>query len=242
MSAAIFYDNPVALDSQRHADLGLVGIPDFGFARPSNCIPINLVEFSQAAKFYPIGFIGGEAPFPAAIVGLRKDNLYVDARGRWKAGAYVPAYVRRYPFILAEGVGDDRLALCIEDSPAVATATGGQRLFENGQPSPATRQALEFCHAYHAAGVATQPFTKALIDAGLLVDRRASATLAAGDKASLDGFKVVDLDKLQSLPAKTLKEWNGRNWLVPLYAHVQSMHNWGDLVDLLAASRRATAR
>jgi hypothetical protein len=244
MSLAFFYNNPVALDSTRHANLALAPTSNMGFARPSNAIPINLVEFSQAAKCYPIGFIGGEKLFPVAIVGLGKDNLFVDADGRWKAGAYVPAYVRRYPFIFAEGVegvDKDRLTLCIEDSPGVVTSVGGQRLFENGKPSWATQQALEFCQAYHAAGLATQPFTKALIEAKLLVDRRADATLTAGGKASLDGFKSIDLDRLQSLPAKTLNQWNGRNWLVPLYAHVQSMHNWGDLVELLAARQKEAA-
>jgi len=230
----LLYNNPVPLDAVRHANLRLAGNADLRFARPTNAIPINLPEFPQAARCYPIGFIGGGQLYPVAIVGLRQDNLFVDDQGRWKAGAFVPAYIRRYPFILGEGLGDNRMALCIDDAPSVMSAVSGAPLFEYGQPSAATRQALEFCQAYHAAGLATRAFTQALIDAGLLVERRVDATLTTGDTAALTGFNVVDPDKLQALAAKTLGQWNGRNWLAPLYAHIQSMNNWSHLVDLLA--------
>jgi hypothetical protein len=239
---SILYTNPVALDSQKHAYYGLRTIPDLKFASASNIIPINMVEFPLAARDYPIGFVGPEDNlFPAAIVGLQKENLFVDEQGHWKPGAYIPAYVRRYPFLLGQTGSDDKLMLCIEDTPEVLSAGGGQPLFKDGQVTAATQQAIDFCNAFRAAGEETAPFIKALLAAGLLVDRQANAKLSTGTSAALTGFKAVDEEKLRALPARTLNQWNGRNWLVPLYAHIQSMNNWGDLVDLLAERQKAEA-
>jgi hypothetical protein len=238
----VLYTNPVPLDSQKHANRGLRGIADLKFARATNTIPINMVEFPLAARDYPIGFIGPKDNlFPAAIVGLQKDNLFVDEQGHWKAGAYIPAYVRRYPFILGEAGGDAKLILCIDDTPEVMAEGVGQPLFKNGQPTAAAQQAIDFCNAYRAAAEETAPFVKALLAAGLLVDRQANAKLNTGASSALTGFKAVDEEKLRSLPARTLNQWNGRNWLVPLYAHIQSMNNWGDLVDQLAERQKAEA-
>ncbi len=236
----LFYDKPMLLDSVRHADLALQELDDLGFARASNAIPINLVEFPLVARDYPIGFLGeGDDTYPVAIVGLQADNLFVDGKGRWKPGVYIPAYVRRYPFIFAENTEASELSLCLDDTPKVIAKKGGHKLFESGKPTVVTERALEFCKSYHAAALATKPFAKALFDAGLLIERQANAELKAGGSFVLNGFKSIDEEKLRSLPAKTLGQWNAQNWLAPIYAQIQSSLNWGNLVDLMAARKEA---
>jgi hypothetical protein len=236
MTIAMFYQNPRPLDAGKDADLKVRKITDLGFARDVNTIPINLGEFAQAAKYYPIGFVG-ETAIPAAIVGLRKGNLFLDENGRWKSGVYVPAFVRRYPFMFADTAVKNQFQLCIDDTPRAVTGDEGQALFEAGKPTALTSHALEFCRAFHQGGQLTERFAKAVKDAGLLVSRQAETRLAEGTTFSLGGFQSVDPEKLRKLQTRTLGLWNERNWLAPLYAHIQSMNNWNDLMTLLDPSQ-----
>jgi hypothetical protein len=238
--STLFYRNPVLLSAGQHAAVGLREIRDFSFARDANAIPVNLVEFPLVARHYPIAFVGGSDPYPAAIVGLKEGNLFVDGEGAWKPGCYVPAYVRRYPFIFADDKDRGLLSLCVDEE--VLSAEGTQKLFEDDKPTPATDRALEFCKSYHAAAMPTQAFAKAVADQGLLNERQATAQLNDGGSFVLTGFKTLDPEKLTKLPGEVLADWNGRGWLQPLFTMAQSMTNWGELVDLLAAVDEATGR
>ena len=238
--STLFYRNPVLLNAGQHAAQGLREITDFSFAREANAIPVNLVEFPLVARHYPIAFVGGSDPYPAAIVGLKEGNLFIDGEGAWKPGCYVPAYVRRYPFIFADDKDRGLLSLCIDEE--VLTGEGGQPLFEDDKPTAATDRALEFCKSYHAAAMPTQAFSKAVVEQDLLSDRQATAQLNDGGSFVLTGFKTLDGEKISKLPGDVLADWNAKGWLSPLFAMAQSMTNWGELVDLLAAVDEATGR
>jgi hypothetical protein len=232
MSTALFYDNPRPLDAVRDADLKVREITDLSFARDANTIPINLVEFTQAARHYPIGFVG-DAALPAAIVGLQKQNLFIDDEGLWKPGVYVPAFVRRYPFIFAETNEADQFSLCIDDDPRAVSVTQGRPLFLDGKPAPLINHALDFCRSFQMAARETDAFVKAIKKSGILVERKAETRLAEGASFTLAGFKAVDPERLRKLPARTLALWNEKNWLAPIFFHIQSMTNWNDLMELI---------
>ena len=237
--STLFYRNPVLLNAGQHAETGLREIRDFSFAREANAIPVNLVEFPLVARHYPIAFVGGDDAYPAAIVGLKEGNLFIDGEGAWKPGCYIPAYVRRYPFIFADDKDRGLLSLCVDEE---VLGEGGQKLFEDEKPTAATDRALEFCKSYHAAAMPTQEFAKAVIGQGLLTDRQASAQLNDGGSYVLTGFKTIDGEKISKLSGEVLADWNAKGWLAPLFAMAQSMTNWGELVDLLAAVDETTAR
>ncbi len=240
MSTALFYENPRPLDAVRDADLRVREITDLGFAREANTIPINLVEFSQVARHYPIGFVG-EAALPTAIVGLQKENLFVDNEGAWRPGVYVPAFVRRYPFIFAETDDVDQFTLCIDDDPRAVSLAEGRPLFQNGQAAPLINQALEFCRSFQVAARETDAFVRAIKKSGILVERKAETRLAAGASFTLAGFQSVDPDRLRKLPARTLALWNEKNWLAPIFIHLQSMTNWNDLMELIPSVQAGKA-
>jgi hypothetical protein len=112
----LFYGAPRPLDSRRHASKRLRATNDLGFARRTNSIPLNGIEFLLAVKHYPIVFTASEPAVPVAVVGLReRENLYIRPDGSWETGAYVPAYVRRYPFIFLEHAGGGQFTLCIDE-------------------------------------------------------------------------------------------------------------------------------
>ena len=177
------------------------------------------------------------AATPVAILGLRdRENLFINARGEWQSDTYIPAYIRRYPFIFSETPGDDQLMLCIDNDSSVINEQAEQKFFEaNGTPSPLAQNALEFCKSYHAAAQQTAEFSQALGKSGLLVTRQAELNVADGQRIQFSGFRVVDEQKLGDWPDAEFLEWRRRGWLPFLYAHLFSGAQWSRLSNLLRA-------
>lgn len=79
----LFYERAGALNRERHQKLRIEPVPNrFTFAAKTNAMLLASTELAEAARDYPIVFVGQEGgPFSlAALVGLRNDeNLMVDA-------------------------------------------------------------------------------------------------------------------------------------------------------------------
>ena len=98
-----WYERPVLLDRERHRRRRVQPAGGFAFARRAHSLVLAAAEFNEACKEYAIVFTRSPAGkvVPVAMLGLRAgDNLFVGEDGRWDA-RYVPAFVRRYPFVLA---------------------------------------------------------------------------------------------------------------------------------------------
>ena len=233
----LFYSNPVPLDAKKHATLGLKRDFGLGFTRQVNAVPVNMIEMPQACHFYPIAFSPDGNATPVALLGLRdNENLFVDAKGRWEENMYIPAYIRRYPFIFSEVPGSDQLTLCVDSNNAVVDEKADQKFFEkDGKPTALSQNALEFCKSYHAAAQQTIEFSKALAQSGLLVDRQAEISTGEGQRISFSGFRIVDEEKLAGMADEDFLEWRRKGWLPFLYAHLFSGAQWQRLTTLLRA-------
>ena len=176
----LFYKQPRPLDAKTHGNIRLKDNANFDFARNANSVPVNGIEFVIAQRHYPIVFTGAAKPYPAAVLGLRVDqNLVIGAEGRWVEGGYVPAYVRRYPFVFIEAP-EDTLILAIDEGSSLLVDEGPHKLFDDaGKPTPLVNGALQFCGAYQANFKQTLEFVDSLVQHDLLVDNRADAVLAA---------------------------------------------------------------
>jgi hypothetical protein len=231
----LFYTAPMALDAQRHAKLGLKKNFGLGFTAKVNAVPINMIEMPQICHFYPIAFSPDASATPVALLGLRdQENLFVDKKGEWMENAYIPAYIRRYPFIFSETPGNDQLTLCVDNDGAVVDEKSDQKFFEtDGKPTALSQNALEFCKSYHAAAQQTLQFSKALAASGMLVTRQAEVNVGNGQRINFAGFRIVDEQKLAEMPDKDFVEWRQKGWLPFLYAHLFSGAQWQRLTQLL---------
>jgi hypothetical protein len=236
-----FFKAVSALDAGRHGGLKLDRADGFGFAAGANALPLGLSEITIAAQHYPIVLTEGPHPVPVAILGYRsEENLFVDPAGAWLDDAYVPAYVRAFPFILLEPPGTDTVYLGVETT-ARMLGERGEPLFEDGKPTRLVADALTFAVAYRDDVKRAGEFGRALADAGLLQPNEARLTFKSGGVARLDGFRVIDPAKLDGLDDQVILEWRRRGWLAPLYTIAPSAARWGRIVTLANDRRQAPA-
>lgn len=231
----LFYSKPTPLDGKAHSNKALVKDFGLGFTQGVNAVPVNLIELPQICHFYPIAFSPDDNATPVAILGLRdNENLFVNAKGEWEQDTYIPAYIRRYPFIFSEVPGGDQLSLCIDMVDGVVADKGEQRFFDDeGKATQLSQNALEFCKSYHAAAQHTVEFGKELAASGILVDRQAEINIGGGKKINFAGFRIIDEKKLSELDDATFLEWRKKGWLPFLYAHLFSGAQWQRLTRLL---------
>ena len=85
-------------------------------------MPINAVEFGLAVRHYPIVFTSADPALPVAVLGLRSgQNMFIGDDGAWESSNYVPAYIRRYPFIFMSSSDGLQFTLCVDvESEAVS--------------------------------------------------------------------------------------------------------------------------
>lgn len=231
---AFFYQQPQVLDRERHKALR-VKAGDARFAARNQAVPLVVTEFPEAALEYPIVFArGNEGPWVAlAVTGLEAGrNAFVDAQGQW-LGRYVPASVRRYPFILAES-GSNQLSLAA-DMAAPQLGAEGEPLFdEKGEPTALVRQVLQLLTDFQSQAAGTDALARTLHDTGLLVQQNLQVRLGDGRNAVVDGVWIVDEAKLRALPDDKVLAWFKGGELTALHAHMLSLRN---LVPLLERSQ-----
>lgn len=233
MSDLVYYERPVLLDRDKHRQRRVRGGHGFAFARKANAAVLAAVEFNEACKEYAIVFTrgaGGQV-VPVVMLGLRgQENLFVDEAGAWD-GRYVPAFVRRYPFVLAE-LPAQGLGVCIDEACAGVNDSEGEPLFDaQGQETPFLRNAVEFLTRYQREMARTATFCQRLEQAGVLVEMNAKADLVDGRSFTVNGLLVVDEKKLMALPDATVQDMFRAGELHLASMHLVSLSNMQRLVD-----------
>ncbi len=238
----LFYRNAVPVNSKQHTELSVKAGGDFGFARQVNSVPLTAVEFRPAARDYVLVFAGeGEGIMPVAILGTgAEQNAFVNDDGSWGAD-YVPAFVRRYPFVFASGDDGKTFTLCIDDGfPGCNTEGRGERLFDSdGNRTQYLNNVLNFVQEYQAQFQRTRALCAELDKLGLLEPMQATFTQPDGTKRNLTGFKAVNRAKLKALDDDKLLAMAKSDALELIYLHLQSMGNFGPLLKRIGATPMA---
>lgn len=236
MANLLFYENPVALSKADHKDLKIKKMTnDFSFAAKTNSVILAGVEFTEAAKEYPIVFArAGETIVPVALLGLRnEENLFVAEDGSWDA-RYVPAFVRRYPFVLAETGDAGQRVVCIDENFAGFSKDEGEPLFDGEEATPILTQALDFLDEYQKQYVRTEAFVKRLQDNDLLMSLNAKVDMTDGAQFALTGLLAVDEKKLLQLEDAKALEFFRSGELAWVYCHLMSLGSMSGMIQRIA--------
>ena len=223
----LFYKDLMPLSSVEHADFHARPMDNADFLINQHAVPLTSDEFVSACRFFPIVFSAGDNPVPLALMGLNEGvNTFVDDNGKLINPVYVPAYVRRYPFMLARlQQGSEELSLCFDPtSNAIGKFDEGDALFENGQPTQPVEAILEFCKNFEEAGQRTGLFMEELKKADLLMEGEVSIQQEGVDKPYIyRGFQMVDENKLRELRGDVLRKLMQNGILGLIFAHLFSL-------------------
>jgi hypothetical protein len=228
----LFYRSAVPVTPERHKDWSVRVGESYAFAAEVNSVPVTAVEFAEAAAHYPLVFAGNETSvFPAIILGLGEhENRHVTPDGAW-TGRYIPAFVRRYPFIFSQDEAGTVFTLHIDETFSGCNQAGrGERLFDaDGAQTQYLRGVLGFLQEYQARFVRTRAYCDRLMQLKLLQPMQAQFTLGSGEQRQLSGFMVVDRARLKALPAETLAELLASDELECTFLHLASLRHFAEM-------------
>ena len=224
-----------AMRVDRHGHLRLRKLADYRFAAGESQVPLVFSEMLEAAKHFVIVFPNASPERPVALLGdQRGRNRFVDESGQWKA-AYLPAYLRRYPFTLAmaDDGPDDRYAVLLDRSAPHLSPEEGEPLFEGGEPagSGPVADAMAFLQRFQREADAVADHFRPLEEAGVLVERSLDVRRGGEIARRIGGVRVVDRERLAGLNDATLSAWARNGLLEAVHAHLLSLSNLRRLID-----------
>ena len=241
----LFFNDLVPLSTQQHADWKLQPQDKAPFMVGNHAVPITVDEFIVAGRVYPIVFSAGDNSVPIILMGLNEGmNMYVNDDGTLKQPVYVPAYVRRYPFLLAKLRNDsDELSLCFDPTAnGIGADVDGEPLFADGQPSEITQNILKFCEQFEQSGAQTAKFMEDLNKLGILIDGEVQIQPEGSEQPFIyRGFKMVDEAKLRDLRGDELRKMAQNGMLPLIYAHLFSLQIISQIFQAQVASGKMPA-
>lgn len=240
----LFYNDLRPLSSQDHGDWRIRPANAAPFLAGQHAVPLTVEEFPLVQRRMPIVFAVGDDPVPLALMGLNEGvNVFVKDDGTLVDNeTYVPAYVRRYPYLLAKLRPDtDELSLCFDPtSDLLGAYDDGEKLFDNGEPTEVTKAILGFTEQFEQAGQRTAAFIAELKELGLLIDGEVQIQPEGSAQPFIyRGFQMVDEKKLADLRGDQLRKMSQSGMLPLIYAHLFSLSLMRDVFAKQSASGRA---
>jgi hypothetical protein len=229
----LFYQDLMPLNSRDHGAWRARSMDSAPWLRGQHAIPLTVEEFPQAQRHFPIIFASGDNPVPLALMGLNEGvNVFVNDEGKVDSPIYLPAYIRRYPFLLAKLTQDTQeLSLCFDPtSDMIGDFSDGEPLFADGEPTQATQNALNFCENFEQAGQRTAAFIDELKKHDLLMEGEVAIQQEGVEQPFLyRGFQMINQEKLRQVRGDVLRTWNQNGMIAMIYAHLFSLDLMRDI-------------
>lgn len=233
----------VPVSSTRHGNKSILPLSSFSFAKQQNLIPVIALEFAQAAREFPIVFVENNGKYGVFVLcGLHNgENLFVDAEGRWSAD-YVPATLRRYPFVFAKGEDEKGYVLCIDEDSGLLVDEGATPLFNaEGEREPALDKALTFVSTYQKSAIVSEKLCDLVQEHDLLKPLNLELKGQDGKTVKMNGLLTVDEKKLNALSDDLYLTLRSRGFLSLIYAHLLSLGSLNLLVRRMSAKAAVPA-
>ena len=223
------YKNIELINTQLHKNHSVKLTDGFGYAKEHMSVPITAAEFYESCKDYPILFVKDATDnwSASAMLGYQEGvNLFIDKKGAWEKSRYIPASIRRYPFIFVAQENRE-LSLAIDtDALSLSDADKERKLFtDDEKPSEFTTSVLGFMGQFQRDAQATSEFIAQLDKLGLLEEKIAHVITADEKSHQINGFYTINEEKLQHLSKKKKEEICDRNVYPLIIAHLISLSN-----------------
>ena len=223
----LFYKKLVPITKHEHGNWSARQTEKAIWLANQHAVPLTVEEFPAAQRSFPIIFSAGDNPVPLALMGLNEGvNVFVDDEGALLEQVYMPAYARRYPFMLAKLTQtSEELSLCVDPtSDLVGEFDDGKPLFVDGEPSESCQATLKFCEQFEVAGNKTGAFMEELKKHDLLMDGEMSVQPDNMDEPIVyRGFRMIDQNKLREVRGDVLRGWSKSGLLPLIHAHLFSL-------------------
>ena len=227
------YKNLQVLDKEKHKELKISPLDNLNFAKQTAFLPVVANEIALVGATFPVVFTAEENTSLVALVSLGGDSLGVNDEGKWITG-YVPSFLRKYPFSIASTKENaDQKVILIDEDSALFSKSKGKALFKkDGEKSETLEHAISFLTSHEQQSTVTKNIIKEIAQSGILDAREISVGEGDEKKVLVNGFKVVDKEKLYKLSDDVLASWVRRGIITFIDAHIKSLENIQTLFKL----------
>ncbi len=221
------YNNIELITKDEHKDFGVANVEGYAHSKELTTSMITMSEYYQSCKNYPIVFSKNEEEgwFSVALLGLEKENKFLNEDNTWKEDCYIPAYVRRYPFIYIKN--EDDLLLGFDADHKIEKKEADARYFfdDEGEKTEFVDKVLNFMNQVQNSSKETKEFIETLDELDLLEASNITGKNADGEDISITGFWILKEEKLNELTQKNKTMLCKKNYMQPITAHLISLSN-----------------
>jgi hypothetical protein len=172
-------------------------------------------------------------------------NMFIQPNGFFEVGVYVPAYIRRYPFVLANDAAREQMVVCIDRAAAMLGDLPDLPFFDPaGEPTEYTRNCIQFCNDYEMEIRRTESFVALLTELDLFETRKTTFTPpnldgTPGQPQEIAEYFAVSDARLKALPDDRIRALLDNGALAQIFAHLQSLAGWDRLISLALVRQNA---
>lgn len=221
------YTNVKVIDDK---ELKFSPLTTMAFAKKNHFTFLTSQEFFSASRSQPILFTQNDKNEWGAIalLGLKEgENLFIDTHDHWKVGEYIPAFLRRYPFIFIHN--EDKLILAYDSDCEALSCDKGEPLFDQeGNKTAITEAIMNFMQEYQNSAIQTQAWLSELFSYNLLEESHVEVTVDNED-FSFGGFYRINEEKLNQLEQTIIQRLIESGAYKLVIAHLISLGNFDKL-------------
>lgn len=237
------FKNITPITKEAHLNTKVKSIDNFDFVSDTHIASIMVHEFSRAASIYPIVFLEDKEQDrfrPVVLLGLEEgENLFVQD-DKWNA-SYIPAIIRRYPFVLAQTEEEDKFTICIDQDSEFVNEDEGQAIFdENGEAGEVIERVKTYLTELQQMEVFTNEFCDYMKANNMFTPL--NMKVRVGDEVKeVGGAYVINEERFNSLSDEKFLELRSKKYIPVTYAHLSSLAQIERLIGFKDKESAATS-
>ncbi len=213
------------LDKNRQRYFKYTPIKTFDFAKSMDFIPITFSEAKELCCHFPIVITENSGIAVLAILAKGVGGRGVTAikeNGSF-AGKYIPAFLRRYPFVWVKEAENDTLHLAYESESGCFDAPTGERIFDDeGNPAKILEQIVELMSGIEKEMTITQNILHTLKEREII--QPVNFVAGEGDEAKkVSYFSAINREKLIEQDDDFLLTTLKNGWMEMIELHLLSL-------------------